>query len=241
MGAGRTIAECTRTNVRPAVVRPKRLSLRKLRVRAALMAAVLSIPVWLSKIADPNTWKGLQPLWQSIVHHSRLVGGVAAGLAAAFVGVRYWKPIVLWLMGWWMGKTIGHRHPHGAGVKPGAFRILVSEDRIMLGKSIRDLGREAQLPLLVAWYICESPHFLPRPEVIERICAVLLTSLQHLRDGSGYGKGFTVKRLLRYHDLNVCAYSKNRIRKSTERARSSLLWWTERRRRKQLGLPLRNS
>jgi len=122
-----------------------------------------------------------------------------------------------------------------------ALHELVTEDRVMLGYSVRDLARLARVPLVVLWYIAKNPQFLPRLEYVRRICEVLLVSLQHLRDGSGYGKEFIPKRLMRYFDLGFDGYTMSDITTDDEAVRLSVLQCMEAELRKHHNLPPRNS
>jgi hypothetical protein len=237
MGSHRKVVPKIGSNVR-TTPHGWRAVLRRYRKYAPLLAIIPALAAIL-KMADPSLWRnaGLQPPLEFFVHHLALLRGVAAGLAAAILCVLFGKEALLWLVGLWVRHGYGPFNTCQAAVDCRRYRELITNDRRMLGISIRSLAKQAGLSLIAGWYICEKPDFLPHLDVINEICRVLMTDPRRLRDGRGYGAKCTLQRMLRYHDLGLVALTRSRIRKATVRQRCSLLSWVERRRRKNLALP----
>lgn len=238
MEAGRAIAKVLRTDDRtsggPEGPRsPWRTPLVVTGIVGTSVATVL-------ELADRESWVkiGLPPPWEFFEEHPWMgvVSGVTVVVACACIWSR--KPLHRILQSWVRLNQHHHLDPHRSGVSPRALWQLVTEDRLMLGYSVRELARRARVPQSVLWCIILNPQFLPRAEYIDRICEVLLTRPQHLRDGSGYGAEFITQRLMRYYNLGFLGHTMHPIVTKDEAAQLSMLSTIENKRREKLGLTL---
>lgn len=240
MGAGHTTAEGFRSNDRTggglASPRPPRVL-----VFFGRVALLLGILATVLEIANPEGWTnlGVQPPLQLLEQHPWLGLGVVA--VVGVVGVSFWsgKPLPRLVESWVRLNQYHDLDPHLSDVSPRALRQLVIDGCLMLDHSMNQLARMARVPRSVLWCIILNPGFLPRCEYTDRICKALLASPMHVRDGSGYGKEFITKRLMRYFELGYEGFTMHEIKtEEDEVTQLSMLSLVEEKRREDLGLNL---
>lgn len=178
---------------------------------------------------------GLQPPLQFLVEHPVTAGAAAVVLVAAALAVWFRAPLLRLLVKGTVEHRFGHLDLTAAEQQFPLYPDLIRIDLRMLRMQTREFARKTGLPLHAAWYISHTPGFFPRPDLVERICEALLTPLERIQTGGGYGPKYTKRRLLRLEELGeVEGWTKEEILNEDDATRATLLGWVEVRLRKEL-------
>lgn len=170
--------------------------------------------------------------------HSRVLTTAAVLVTAAVAAFRFRLGLLRLAFGCWARLRLAHLDQASACLRYRHYPDLIGLHRRMLSVSIRALARALGVSWFTAWFIVFTPWWIPRPELLRRICTLLMVPEEWLEHGGDYGDEYTTARLQWYQDHDIfAATAAMAIRKKSPQARASALQQVEERRRKQLATP----
>lgn len=117
-----------------------------------------------------------------------------------------------------------HRDQERAAAEHPHYREALKRHRLLLDLSLRDLARDAGIPLTALWIFTRFRSLIPRPEYLSSLERALLLPEGHFRQGGSYGPDFSLRRLYRYDDLGYGrVFTMSRVRRLSQAKRDEIL------------------
>lgn len=149
------------------------------------------------------------------------------GLAVLSAALLVRGPRARRLLGWTGRLLLSswlHRDQEKAAAEHPHYRGALRKHRLLLDLTLRDVSRDAGVPLAALWVFSRFQSLIPRPEYLNALERALLLPEGHFRQGGSYGPDFSLRRIFRYDDLGYGrVFTMSRVRRLSQAKRDEIL------------------
>lgn len=135
-------------------------------------------------------------------------------------------------------RGVGSRDQQTAGLQAKFYAASILVHRRMLGTTVTEIARALGISRPMAWFITQSPNFVPRPELLQQLATLFMLPQGWFKRGGPYGPKCTEDRLTWYHSKGLAVgYTREDVANADDRTRADMLKAIEKKLREELGLP----